>query len=439
MHSKAMSVTTDDWSAFPSMAQGPKATFFNMNRSWESFMLRLWRFLPAGTRCHPTIWSASKQQGFRLASSASAICKVQRLCEKLEQLQSRVVCPKRTSFTEGGEVYQLPLKVAMPRAAPPTRKELDYLVGFFDGDGSVSLNGTEKVSLQVDQNIDGARVLLRFRAAFGGGIYISHHATGRAKAVLKWQVRAAKASAAAKLLASVPSMKQAQLEIASPGKALQADLSMHARPLDALKSKDHMPAGLECSWAYLAGFFDADGCITVSSGSAGLALQVLQKNQFMLASVHEFLHQQGLVCRLYKTRRLYIRLQCSDFLTCKQILKNLLMNGLDVKKEQAQLALTLTATNHVQIREQLSKLKGHQSRYRGLDEAGMNRAKEINKIRSRLRSTTSQQAKAKMEEELQALLQEHSREKLLCKARMLKVDIRKLLREGATIQPLVSP
>ena len=402
-------------------------------------MLRLWRFLPAGTRCHPTIWNSSRQQGFHLASSA--ICKVQRLCEKLEKLQSRVVCPRLTSFTEGGEVYQLPLKAAMPGAAPH-RKELEYLVGFFDGDGSVSLNGKGKVSLQVDQNIDSARVLLSFRAVFGGGIYLSNHCTGRTKAVLKWQVTAALASPAADLLASVPSMKQAQLEIASRGKALLADVSTHARALDALKSRDHRPVGLECSWAYLAGLFDADGCIFVRPQIAGMTLALVQKNRFILASVQEFLHQQESVCRLYRLYqkdRSYNRLECADLATCKQMLKKLLMNGLDVKKEQAQLALTLTATNHVQLREQLSKLKGHQARYRRLDEAGMNRAKEIMNLRTRLRQTSSKQAKAKMEEELEVLLKEHSREKLLCKARMLKRDIRKLLREGATIQPLASP
>ena len=407
-----------------------------MNCRWVSFMLRLWCFLPAGTRRHQTIWAVSRQQGFRLASSA--ICKVQRLCEKLEHLQSRVVCPKLTSFTEGGEVYQIPLKAAMPRAAPPTRKELEYLVGFFDGDGSVSLNGKGSVSLQVDQNIDSARVLLRFRAVFGGGIYHSNHGTGRAKAVLKWRVRAAKASAAAEVLASVPSMKQAQLEIAARGKALREDLIMHARALDALKGKDHKPAGLECSWAYFAGLFDADGCIGVRSVNARLSLSVVQKNKFILSSVHDFLQGQELVCLLYTTTP-HVRLECCELASCKQILKQLLLNSLEVKKEQARLALTLTATNHAHIREQLSKLKGHQGRYQRLDEAGMGRAKEILKIRSRLKRTTSQQAKAKVEEELQALLREHSRENLLCKARMLKLDIRKLLREGATIQPLASP
>lgn len=401
-------------------------------------MLRLWRFLPAGTRCHPTISSASKQQGFRLASSA--FCKVQRLCEKLEKLQSRVVCPRLTSFTEGGEVYQLPVKVAMPQAAPPMRKELEYLVGFFDGDGSVSLNnGNGVTQLQINQNVDSAGVLLRFRAALGGSICLSQRGTGRRKTVLKWHLSAAKASAAANLLASVPSMKQAQLEIAARGKALLADVGTYVQALDALKRKDHRPAGLECSWAYFAGLFDADGCIAISPASVTLILSVVQKNQFMLARVHDFLHQQGLVCRLYKNSSSYIALECTDLATCKQILKRLHMNGLDVKKKQAQLALTLTAANHAQLREQLSKLKGHQARYQRLDEAGMGRAKAILKIRSRLRRTTSQQVRAKMEEELQALLQEHSRENLLCKARMLKLDIRKLLREGATIQPLASP
>lgn len=418
------------------MAQRPKATFFNMNRGRESFMLRLWRFLPAGTRCQPPIWNSSRQQGFRLASGA--ICKVQRLCEKLEKLQSRVVCPRLTSFTEGGEVYQLPLKAAMPRAAPPTRKELEYLVGFFDGDGSVSLNGKRGVSLQVDQNIDGARVLLRFRSVFGGGIYHSHDATGRTKAVLKWQVAADKASAAADVLASVPSMKQAQLEIAARGKALQEDLSRHARALDALKGKDHKPAGLDCSWAYFAGLFDADGCILVRTQNAGLVLTVKQRNQFIVARLRDFLHQQGLRCHVY-TSQSYSELRCGELASCKQILNQLLLNGLDVKKKQAIIARTITAAKHGQIREELSKLKGHQGRYQRLDEAGRNRAKEIKKMRYKLLKPSSQQAQLQMEEELETLLLEHSRENLLCKASMLKANIRKLLREGAMIQPVASP
>ena len=327
----------------------------------------------------------------------------------------------------------------MPRSAPPTRNELEYLVGFFDGDGSVSLNnGNGGLQLQINQNVDSARVLLRFRAAFGGSIGLSVRGTGRAKAVLKWQLSAAKASAAANLLASVPSMKQAQLKIAAQGKALLADVSTHAQTLDVLKRKDHRPEVLESSWAYFAGLFDADGCIAIRTESAGMILAVVQKNTFILSSVHDFLQRQGLASRLYANSQ-HVRLQCAELVSCKQILKQLLMNGLDVKKEQAQLALTLTAANHAQLRAQLSNLKGYQCRYQRLDEAGMGRAKEIMNLRARLRRTTSQQVRAKMEEELQALLKEHSREKLLCKARMLKLDIRKLLREGATIQPLASP
>ena len=68
-------------------------------------------------------------------------------------------------------------------------------------------------------------------------------------------------------------MKQAQLEIASRGKALLADV----QALDALKGRDHRPAGLECSWAYFAGLFDADGCIRISAVSVTLILRVVQK------------------------------------------------------------------------------------------------------------------------------------------------------------------
>ena len=87
----------------------------------------------------------------------------------------------------GDETYSLPVCLSAPPVEPPGLKELEYLVGFFDGDGCVSFWGGRMV-LHINQNVDSARVLLCFRQAFGGSITVSGQPTGRNKGVLKWRV-----------------------------------------------------------------------------------------------------------------------------------------------------------------------------------------------------------------------------------------------------------
>lgn len=109
---------------------------------------------------------------YRGSVTSSGLERLQRLCRRLEQLQRRVKCPRPESFTVGNETFQIPVRTVSPPAEPPKREELEYLVGFFDGDGCITLNKSNgHMSLQVDQNIDSARVLLRYHRALGGGIF----------------------------------------------------------------------------------------------------------------------------------------------------------------------------------------------------------------------------------------------------------------------------
>ena len=166
-----------------------------------------------------------------------------------------------------------------------------------------------------------------------------------------------------------------------------------------------------------------------------MTLKLTQANPFGLSQLIIFLHQQGHTrWRLSHTED-YAVLICTELAACRQSLGLLLENGLLVKKEQAELALTLTGGNHKQVREAVSKLKGNQNRYGRLDEAGMDRAKHIHLRSQQLQGTTCPQNKERREEELQALRQEHVRLNLICKANTIRGDIRRHLREGATILP----
>lgn len=92
----------------------------------------------------------------------------QRRCDRLAQLQRRIRFPVVETFTVQEQTYQLPLSMVEPTRTP-SQEELEYLLGFFDGDGCVSMNGrTGQMTLAIGQNIDATEVLLQFRTLLGG-------------------------------------------------------------------------------------------------------------------------------------------------------------------------------------------------------------------------------------------------------------------------------
>ena len=59
----------------------------------------------------------------------------QRRCHRLTKLQQRITFPELKSIGVKGVAHSLPLKAVGPPERNPTQEELEYLVGFFDGDG----------------------------------------------------------------------------------------------------------------------------------------------------------------------------------------------------------------------------------------------------------------------------------------------------------------
>ena len=99
----------------------------------------------------------------------------QRRCDRLTQLQRRIRFPRLETIIVDGKDIKLPLPAVEPGRSP-NQEELEYLVGFFDGDGCVSMKtDTGAVQLVISQNIDSAEVLLLFRSFLGGQFSVTLH------------------------------------------------------------------------------------------------------------------------------------------------------------------------------------------------------------------------------------------------------------------------
>ena len=357
----------------------------------------------------------------------------QRRCDRLTQLQRKIRFPRPEVFNVDGQTYELPLP-PVKQVRSPSQEELEYLAGFFDGDGCVTMTQrTGQLFLQIGQNIDSSEVLLHFRSLLGGSVRYQSASTGSNKAMLQWRLGGSKMSHAAATLSRVPSMKQAQLFIAAKGTVAGTERAQVQQKLKELKQKQHVRDGWAGSlWAYFAGFFDAEGAILVVPTYPSLRLEVQQVNPCVLAHLLPFLHQNKLKAwRLYHKHSIST-LACSNLQDCKRTLELLLKNGLLVKRKQAELALTLTVENHLQVRDAISSLKGWQGRYRRLDSQGIARAREICTLRDKLRCMSGADH-ALLQSQLEQLCADHALQKLITHCNLVRKDMRQSLRQGGAV------
>lgn len=362
--------------------------------------------------------------------------KWQRRCERLKGLLCRVRCPRMESFAVDGQTFDLPLPQVAAGSRKASQSDLEYFQGFFDGDGCVSMNSsTGQMILQMSQNLDSAKVLLRFRKAFGGGISRAQSQTGVHKACLQWWATGDVMKKAATLLANTPSMKQAQLKIASFGTVAVGERSAVRDRLRHLKQKDHSPVSLGMSWSYFAGFFDAEGCIVVPPCRESIHLTVRQANPHVLEALLMFLHANNLFRWILCSSSGYFSLHCWDTVCSKATLALLLDHGLCVKSEQAKLALAWTPGNHLETREAISRLSGLQGRYQRLDANGVLRSKELQRLQIKLGRTKCVGTRVILQEEIDQLKEEHAIGKLAVACQTIRQDFRSLLCKGAHVIP----
>ena len=271
-----------------------------------------------------------------ISAKQLSLQQLQRRFEKLRSLQSRIGVPPADQFEAYEKSYLLPLKArdAQLRSGIP-QHALEYLSGFFDGDGCAS-NSKGFCRLIITQSVKNAKVLLFFRNLLGGGIYAGGKSFGSRRTSVRWEISGARAMYAAAILGTVPSCKQIQLQIVSSWSSQRSMRLQAGADLRALKLLP--PRISSCpSWAFLAGFFDAEGCIEVRHPGY-LRLRLSQKYVPVLDAVRDFLITRGFGCTINEYRN-YTILAVNSTEPSREVLRNLLRAGLRVKREAARTAL----------------------------------------------------------------------------------------------------
>ena len=395
-------------------------------RAWSS-QPQLVRFLRSTDThcrfCGRTYKATNRAAGCNLALPGDSLevlhDKNVHLRAKLEKLP----WPRLTSFVADKRLYPLPLSTY---GGPPTfdRAEamvlgLQYLTGFFDGDGCVTSFGTSGTnrregyrtcSMQVTQSYDSADVLMMYHRAFGGGIYRLGDGKGLRKPALQWQLRDRHSvHFAANLLAQNSVTKKNQLQIAACWPWGMGAREASAAELRSLKEFDSSRR-IRITWEYFTGFFDAEGCISMN-GKSGLRLSLAQKHITVLECLQDVLARDMGIAPTIRKRAHINEMQIYTTSICQRILERMLSSGLVRKKRQAELALDLRPDNSDEIREALSALSGNQRFGKSLDQAGVDRARDISIVRRRaaLAEDRGQPHEAtRIRQEVDALKLEHA-------------------------------
>ncbi|CAE8591260.1 unnamed protein product [Polarella glacialis] len=233
-------------------------------------------------------------------------------------------------------------------------------------------------------------------------------------------------------MSKVPSAKQRQLLVAVDWPVTQ-DLRSEAG-LALQEMKHSFNSAKAClSWPYLAGFFDAEGCIRVLPVNSYLRLELGQNCRSTLEGVKEFLDAEvpNVHCNITKKTGSANVLTLSRQADCQFVLRRLMAAGMLVKRKQAEVALSLGESHRDCVRNALGNLVGNQSRYQRLDERGCLRTYEIMLAERRLRfliSSCKLDDVQRLRGHLHAL---RSRHELLCvetRYHTLRTDIRQLLK-----------
>ena len=113
-----------------------------------------------------------------------ALDRLQHRQDRYIALHNRLVLPRPSSFVASGQSFNLPLDISAVFGNPqePTQQELEYLAGFFDGDGCVASDkNLSPPKLLVGQSIDHPDVLLQFARHFGGSEHLINKSTPPSK------------------------------------------------------------------------------------------------------------------------------------------------------------------------------------------------------------------------------------------------------------------
>ena len=219
--------------------------------------------------------------------------KLEVICQRLKKHLDKQPWPRPTHLEVGNVSLKLPVsrdQLGASSAQIP-KVSIDYLAGFFDGDGCVhahtQLSGCQ---LQVGQQVLGAAILVAFLKAFGGNIHFHSGGKGVRKPILVWNAYGETAHFAATALHAHCLVKREQLGIVInwPQEAAQRrELALRLKSLK--RAPPQIVASTGISWNYFTGFFDAEGCIYVHPQQKSVRLQVGQKDEIILHVIRHFI------------------------------------------------------------------------------------------------------------------------------------------------------
>eukprot|EP00930_Biecheleria_cincta_P062069 TRINITY_DN47589_c0_g1_i1.p1 TRINITY_DN47589_c0_g1~~TRINITY_DN47589_c0_g1_i1.p1 ORF type:complete len:453 (+),score=48.26 TRINITY_DN47589_c0_g1_i1:123-1481(+) len=364
-----------------------------------------------------------------------------RRIDRLTHLLNKLRWPCVKTFWAFGQEYQLPVNASLGRqnVKALSKSRLDYFAGFFDGDGCVFGHKRTGCGLSIGQNIDSGEALLLLQRSFGGTIAKQSDGKGLCKPMLRWSVYGQLCKEAAALMAPAAIVKAEQLRIAAAWPACKHRRADAYHLLSVLKGQD-CHASIKCSWGYVAGFFDAEGCVSVSPKSANIILKISQKHCAILVWLQNFIMDDlpGMTAKVSvaPAGKSAFSLQIQHSEAARIVLRRMLAAGLLIKRRRAEIVLELDHRNHTLIRQTLLGTAGHQSRYLRLDLDGCERARAIARARGKLQrvlSTGAHDAIHRAREHLAELLGHHALKRAEFHHLRLRSDIRHLLSRGACV------
>eukprot|EP00438_Fugacium_kawagutii_P036538 Skav228172 [mRNA] locus=scaffold1728:22897:31783:+ [translate_table: standard] len=303
--------------------------------------------------------------------------------------------PTLTHVEVEGQRFKLPVRLRDLHSdfISELAKEADdrYFAGFFDGDGCVTAQSNlSGCALILAQSTVNARVLFQFLARHGGSICAENPGRGSTSPTIVWRAYGQSAQQAASILFRHCLVKREQLRIVISWPSRKDEREVCHKRLGILKiTNPDFASDQQISWPYLAGFFDAEGCVSVDRASKAVRLDIGQRHAAILRIIQGFLLDK-LPAR-HNSMKLYAGQNSHALVigrtpTSIEILENLLHHGLQWKRQTAVhvLGAQKSSRSHATLRRDVGSNKGKQSYFMKLDDAGCRRARIIKNITSKL-------------------------------------------------------
>ncbi len=282
-------------------------------------------------------------------------------------------------------------------------ERLRELGGFFDGNGCVAITkGTVgyNINISVGSSYDKAERCLDFLKAFGGKIYCLSGHRGMSNAAIRWQVTPDTVHQTAKLLASVVSARQPELELIASSwpKYYVRDTFARSRVFQENKSycknRNFRDADMFRSKEQFGGFMDARLIVfgRASRSPGSIRLTVCSQDFNVCLSIQSFLNREGLPCGSVTgcgaLNRFNWNVSADNVQTFLLYLKPYFVK----QRKIMDLAMSVSQENSTEVCAQMAQSSGNISGLLRLDEHGIQLSRSLTKLRKSVAANPQKQA-----------------------------------------------